>query len=67
MIWERVNIRRLSDGSFIGETRCHAHFTMGSICKTPADALQSASDAFDREHNAPRRKNVAVPDEDDLL
>lgn len=64
MTWqfvERVNVRRLPGGSFIGEGRTHATFAVGDICKTPDAALQSAANAL-TALLAPK-----TPNQDDLL
>ncbi len=57
---ERVTVRSLPGGSYIGEARTHATFAVGAICKDPETALQSAADAL-TALLAPRI------DEDDLL
>lgn len=72
MIWERVTVRRLLDGSFIGEARLHARFAVGSISKSPFDALTSASEAMDKEivdlrAKASKRAVIPTPDDEELL
>lgn len=64
MTWQyvdRVTVRHLPGGSFIGEARTHATFVVGAICKDPVAALNSAAEAMTKEIK-PR-----VPDLDDLL
>ena len=75
-IWERITVRRVPPDSFIGEARLHAHFAIGSICKDPSEALQSAEQAMVKllgplreklQTQAKRARVVTEPDLDDLL
>lgn len=52
MTWplvERVTVRKLPGGSFIGEARTHAHFAVGEITADPVTAMHSAAAALDAE------------------
>ena len=50
MTWalvDRVTVRKLPGGSFIGEARTHATFATGEILSDPVDAMNSAAAALD--------------------
>ena len=73
MTWERITVRRVPPDSFIGEARLHAHFAIGSICKDPSEAMQSAEQAMVKllgplkAKTQAKKARVVTPDLDDLL
>ena len=75
MTWplvERVTVRKLSGGSFIGEARTHASFATGEIKRDPVAAMESAEAALDAQlrpkYEAWNKRSLPASDEfEDLL